>query len=64
MKGVEGLESFKMLPQDREAYRKWKEGAAEKGCTPMEVAEQYERMGMNEYAAQLREVIQIMEAIQ
>lgn len=50
------------LSEDLETYRKWKEGAAKNGCTPLDLVNRYERMGMADYANQLREVIEKMEA--
>lgn len=50
------------LMWDLETYRQWRAETDKMGFTPMEMAAQYEKMGMTEYARKLREVIEKMEA--
>lgn len=50
------------LMWDLETYRQWRAETEKMGFTPMEMAAQYEKMGMTEYARKLREVIEKMEA--
>ena len=47
---------------DLDSYRKWKMDAAKNGRTPLEIADEYERLGMRTYALELRKVIEKMEA--
>ena len=47
--------------EDISTYQKWKEDAAKKGYTPIEIADWFEKIGLTEYAQELREVIGRME---
>lgn len=51
-----------IFSDDLDAYLRWKDEAAKKGSTPMEVAAKYEQMGMKSYARKLKEFIEKMEA--
>lgn len=50
------------FPCDLDAYIHWKTEAEKYGRTPMDIADEYERHGMSEYAGRLREIIEKMEA--
>lgn len=51
-----------IFSDDLDAYLRWKDEAAKKGSTPMDVAAKYEQMGMKSYARKLKEFIEKMEA--
>ena len=56
------IENESKLMWDLDTYRQWRLEAEKQGCTPMDMAEKYEKIGMVEYARKLREVIETMEA--
>ena len=59
MKNVSGNQ---VLNEELETYRQWKNEAARSGRTPAEIIDALERYGQHEYAKDLREFIEKVEA--